>query len=429
MRERGVEPPRPYGHTDLNRARLPFRHSRSPPKGQPENSTTLSASTVNRGSSTPGGRFVLADRSGRYPDPPRIARRRPAHREGASGLATRGLCLVDHWRRPAHREGASGSVVRQEHSQPGRGPVSSPAHPASVASSRSSALPPLRMNGAASGTRRVGQEPRQSRGSGSLGEGVGVCREQPPGVVEGSVVDEQAVVRALAEDRRGQSEGRRCRQSAGAGGARGGPGGVSPPGVVRGGLMRRLDADHAAGRGEGVPDQTGTRCAGPAADGQVDRVEATPRGRGSAIWPAMRTPRGSPDPRCRGHLVAACADAGFEPRIAYASDDDVAIQALVAAGHGVTLLPGRALASHRHPGVRIRPVAGQVRLVRVSVAGRPPHTTAVDLVLSAAVAAWRGRPRGAPGTDSRTRPGASRGAHPVESHQCGAPAAEPRKPE
>lgn len=181
--------------------------------------------------------------------------------------------------------------------------------------------------------------------------------------------------------------------------------------------------------GRGRPGPTGTRCAGPAADGQVDRVEATPRGRGSAIWPAMRTPRGSPDPRCRGHLVAACADAGFEPRIAYASDDDVAIQALVAAGHGVTLLPGRALASHRHPGVRIRPVAGQVRLVRVSVAGRPPHTTAVDLVLSAAVAAWRGRPRGAPGTDSRTRPGASRGAHPVESHQCGAPAAEPRKPE
>jgi len=25
--EEGVEPSRPYGHTDLNRARLPFRHS------------------------------------------------------------------------------------------------------------------------------------------------------------------------------------------------------------------------------------------------------------------------------------------------------------------------------------------------------------------------------------------------------------------
>ena len=29
MGEGGVEPPRPYGHTDLNRARLPFRHSPS----------------------------------------------------------------------------------------------------------------------------------------------------------------------------------------------------------------------------------------------------------------------------------------------------------------------------------------------------------------------------------------------------------------
>src|SRR4051794_9302070 len=29
--EGGVEPPRPYGHTDLNRARLPFRHSPSRP--------------------------------------------------------------------------------------------------------------------------------------------------------------------------------------------------------------------------------------------------------------------------------------------------------------------------------------------------------------------------------------------------------------
>src|SRR4051794_41974251 len=31
--EGGVEPPRPYGHTDLNRARLPFRHS---PEGTPK---------------------------------------------------------------------------------------------------------------------------------------------------------------------------------------------------------------------------------------------------------------------------------------------------------------------------------------------------------------------------------------------------------
>ncbi len=34
--EGGVEPPRPFGHTDLNRARLPFRHS---PKQPDEPST------------------------------------------------------------------------------------------------------------------------------------------------------------------------------------------------------------------------------------------------------------------------------------------------------------------------------------------------------------------------------------------------------
>ena len=40
VRERGVEPPRPFGHTDLNRARLPFRHSRVSPHGDPEEIST-----------------------------------------------------------------------------------------------------------------------------------------------------------------------------------------------------------------------------------------------------------------------------------------------------------------------------------------------------------------------------------------------------
>lgn len=35
MREGGVEPPRPLGHTALNRVRLPFRHSRERcPRGE-----------------------------------------------------------------------------------------------------------------------------------------------------------------------------------------------------------------------------------------------------------------------------------------------------------------------------------------------------------------------------------------------------------
>ena len=40
VRERGVEPPRPFGHTDLNRARLPFRHSRLVPLREQPNQTS-----------------------------------------------------------------------------------------------------------------------------------------------------------------------------------------------------------------------------------------------------------------------------------------------------------------------------------------------------------------------------------------------------
>ena len=55
--------------------------------------------------------------------------------------------------------------------------------------------------------------------------------------------------------------------------------------------------------------------------------------------------------RCRSHLLALCADAGFEPRIGYSSDDMVVMQALVAAGLGVTTLPGLALRAHRAEGI------------------------------------------------------------------------------
>jgi DNA-binding transcriptional LysR family regulator len=61
-------------------------------------------------------------------------------------------------------------------------------------------------------------------------------------------------------------------------------------------------------------------------------------------------------PRCRLHLVGLCRDAGFEPRVAHATDDYVAVQALVAAGLGVTVLPRSALRAFRHPDVVVRSV-------------------------------------------------------------------------
>ena len=58
--------------------------------------------------------------------------------------------------------------------------------------------------------------------------------------------------------------------------------------------------------------------------------------------------------RCRQHLVDRCRAAGFEPRLSHETDDYVAVQALVAAGLGVTLLPRSALRAFRHPEVVVR---------------------------------------------------------------------------
>jgi DNA-binding transcriptional LysR family regulator len=49
----------------------------------------------------------------------------------------------------------------------------------------------------------------------------------------------------------------------------------------------------------------------------------------------------------------ACQSAGFSPRADLASDDYIAVQALVAAGFGVSVIPGLAVA-HPLPGVVAR---------------------------------------------------------------------------
>lgn len=64
-------------------------------------------------------------------------------------------------------------------------------------------------------------------------------------------------------------------------------------------------------------------------------------------------------PRCRGHLLTAGRAAGFEPRIAYATDDYPAVLGLVAAGLGVAVLPGLVRGTAAGvPGVVLRPAAG-----------------------------------------------------------------------
>ena len=84
--------------------------------------------------------------------------------------------------------------------------------------------------------------------------------------------------------------------------------------------------------------------------------------------------------RCRRELLALCDQAGFEPAIAFASDDYVAVQSLVASGLGVTVLPGLALRAHRNPDVARRRVPGAARRIQVTTYGAPPHPAAVEAV-------------------------------------------------
>jgi DNA-binding transcriptional LysR family regulator len=85
--------------------------------------------------------------------------------------------------------------------------------------------------------------------------------------------------------------------------------------------------------------------------------------------------------RCREHLLQQCAAAGFTPRIAFTTDDFVAVQALVTAGLGLAMLPGLALRAARNPGIRTVRLRGSRRAVVAVRHGEPPDPPATALLL------------------------------------------------
>jgi DNA-binding transcriptional LysR family regulator len=85
--------------------------------------------------------------------------------------------------------------------------------------------------------------------------------------------------------------------------------------------------------------------------------------------------------RCRSYLVWQCELAGFSPKIAFTTDDFVAVQALVAAGLGITTLPGLALRAARHPGIQATPLPGSHRKVLAVTYGEAPEPPAVARLL------------------------------------------------
>jgi DNA-binding transcriptional LysR family regulator len=80
--------------------------------------------------------------------------------------------------------------------------------------------------------------------------------------------------------------------------------------------------------------------------------------------------------RCQDELTTVCRREGFTPRIASFSDDMVVVQALVAAGAGVTTLPGLALQAHRRPDVHTTELDSSPRQIYAVTYGEPPDPPA-----------------------------------------------------
>jgi DNA-binding transcriptional LysR family regulator len=113
-------------------------------------------------------------------------------------------------------------------------------------------------------------------------------------------------------------------------------------------------------------------------------------GGGTTITEHARTPWIGGCERCRSHLVEMCEGAGFSPNLAYTTDDMVVMQSLVAAGMGVTTIPGLALRAHRHPAVTATRLPVPPRQIYAATYGEPPDPPATAALVAALVACGEG---------------------------------------
>ena len=137
---------------------------------------------------------------------------------------------------------------------------------------------------------------------------------------------------------------------------------ASPPVPADEGTRGRLLLDEpihlvtrADGGGQGADHGAGQRASPPASAPDKPRAPVKPRSDLPELEPDLAAYAESRwiagCERCRSYLVRQCEQAGFTPKIAFTTDDYVAVQALVAAGLGVTTLPALCLRAARHPGI------------------------------------------------------------------------------
>lgn len=100
------------------------------------------------------------------------------------------------------------------------------------------------------------------------------------------------------------------------------------------------------------------------------------------IQTLARDPWISSHPRqpCSRVLISKCAAAGFAPNVIYESDDYTTVQALVAAGVGVAIVPDLAV-DPRHVDIVLRPTQPDLPTRRVFSA-TAPHATAAAAALT-----------------------------------------------
>ncbi len=86
--------------------------------------------------------------------------------------------------------------------------------------------------------------------------------------------------------------------------------------------------------------------------------------------------------RCQDVLHRLCRAAGFSPDIAVTTDDYIAVQALVAAGLGIAILPGLALRAVHHPGITVTELPGIRRQILAVTYGGPADRPAASAMLA-----------------------------------------------
>ncbi|MGW4894696.1 LysR family transcriptional regulator [Kitasatospora sp. NPDC004240] len=96
-------------------------------------------------------------------------------------------------------------------------------------------------------------------------------------------------------------------------------------------------------------------------------------------------------PRCRANLLHVCAEEGFAPDIVFSTDDNLAVQSLVAAGVGIALMPALVLSFMCHRKVTGRAVEPHLRrqvsaYVLREHRGIPATALVLDQLRSAAAA-------------------------------------------